>query len=43
MHSAFVTAVKTAEAPINPLLPATADLVWGGIIFAGILVFFIGY
>lgn len=43
MHSAFVTAVKTAGPAINPLLPTVPDLVWGGIIFVAILFFFIRF
>jgi F-type H+-transporting ATPase subunit b len=42
MHNAFAqVAVPTAAATQSPLLPTGPDLLWGGIVFVIVLVFFI--
>jgi F-type H+-transporting ATPase subunit b len=41
MPYAFALATPQAAAAVNPLIPAVPDLVWGGIVFVIVLVFFI--
>jgi F-type H+-transporting ATPase subunit b len=41
--SLVVVAADDAHAPINPLLPATPDLIWGTVVFVGLAIFFTLY
>jgi len=41
MHIALLTAAAEEEAPPNPLIPATYDILWSGVVFLIVLVVFI--
>jgi F-type H+-transporting ATPase subunit b len=43
MSLAILPMADDAHAPLNPLLPATPDLIWGAVVFVGLAIFFTLY